>query len=123
MAAGIATLTILRQGDLYPKLEKMGNTLFSGLEALARDAGIQVVVNHIGSMGSLFFTERPVSDFVTASASDAGRFKRYYRAMREQGIYLAPSPFEAGFISAAHTEEMIDKTLDAAVNAFKEMLQ
>jgi glutamate-1-semialdehyde 2,1-aminomutase len=122
MAAGIATLTILRQGDLYPRLEKTGNTLFSGLEAVAQDAGIRVSVNHIGSMGALFFTDRPVSDFVTASASDAERFRRYYRAMREQGIYLAPSPFEATFISAAHTEEMIEKTLEAASNAFKQML-
>jgi len=73
-------------------------------------------------MGALFFTDRPVSDFVTASASDAERFRRYYRAMREQGIYLAPSPFEATFISAAHTEEMIEKTLEAASNAFKQML-
>jgi glutamate-1-semialdehyde 2,1-aminomutase len=122
MAAGIATLMVLRQGHLYQTLERMGNALFSGLLSLAGDAGIPVVVNHVGSMGSLFFADAPVLDFVTAKASDAGRFKQYYRNMREQGIYLAPSPFEASFISAAHTEEMIDKTLDAAANAFKEML-
>jgi glutamate-1-semialdehyde 2,1-aminomutase len=122
MAAGIATLTILRQGNLYQQLEKMGNVLFSGLETLAGNAGIPVAVNRIGSMGSLFFTDTSVSDFVTASASDAGRFRRYYRAMREQGIYLAPSPFEASFVSAAHTEEMIEKTLGAATHAFKQIL-
>jgi len=122
MAAGIATLTVLRQGDLYPKLEKMGNALFSGLASLAGNAGIPVVVNHVGSMGSLFFTDAPVLDFVTAKASDARRFKQYYRSMREHGMYLAPSPFEAGFISAAHTEEMIEKTLNAAASAFKEMV-
>ncbi len=122
MAAGIATLTILRQGNLYQQLEKMGNILFSGLETLAGNAGIPVAVNRIGSMGSLFFTDTSVSDFVTASASDAGRFRRYYRAMREQGIYLAPSPFEASFVSAAHTEEMIEKTLGAATHAFKQIL-
>jgi len=122
MAAGIATLTILKKGDLYQQLEKMGDALFSGLETLAGNAGVPVAVNRIGSMGSLFFTNRPVSDFVTAGASDSGRFRQYYRAMREQGIYLAPSPFEAGFVSAAHTKEMIDKTLDAAANAFRQIL-
>jgi len=121
MAAGIATLTVLRQGDLYPKLESMGNALFSGLASLAKDAGIPVVVNHVGSMGSLFFVDAPVSDFDTAKASDVGQFKQYYRRMRDQGIYLAPSPFEASFISAAHTQEMIDRTLDAASHAFTEL--
>ncbi len=122
MAAGIATLTILKKGDLYPQLEKMGNALFSGLETVAQHAGIPVTINRVGSMGSLFFTDTSVSDFMTASASDAARFRRYYRAMRQQGIYLAPSPFEAGFVSAAHTEEMIEKTLDAATHAFKQIL-
>jgi glutamate-1-semialdehyde 2,1-aminomutase len=123
MAAGIAALTLLRQEGLYQRLEKMGKTLFSGLETLAVNEGVPVTVNRIGSMGSLFFTDTPVSDFRTASTSDAGRFKRYYRAMREQGIYLAPSPFEACFVSAAHTEEMIDKTLNAAENAFRQILR
>ena len=121
MAAGLTTLNILREGDIYPRLEKLGDTLFSGLETRAREAGIPVTVNHIGSMGTLFFTDKPVSDFATAGASDAERFKAYYRLMRTQGIYLAPSPFEAGFVSTAHTEEMIERTLDCASNAFKEM--
>jgi len=122
MAAGIATLTLLRQGDFYQHLETLGNKLFSGLASLAEREGVPVVVNHVGSMGSLFFADGPILDFTTAKASDARRFKRYYRRMREQGIYLAPSAFEASFVSAAHTEEMIEKTLNAASNAFKEML-
>lgn len=122
MAAGIATLTLLRQGDLYQRLEHMGNLLFSGLASLAEREGVPVAVNHVGSMGSFFFTNARVSDFATAKASDAERFKQFYRSMRGQGIYLAPSAFEASFISAAHTEEMIEKTLNAASNAFKEML-
>jgi len=121
MAAGIATLTTLRQMDPYQQLEKMGDTLFSGLKTLAEKAGIPLTVNRVGSMGSIFFAETPVSDFKTAKASDAGRFKQYYKAMRARGIYLAPSPFEAAFISTAHTEELIEKTLRAAAGAFEEM--
>jgi len=120
MAAGMATLTILKQRRLYRKLDELGNALFSGLENLAGHAGIPVRVNRIGSMGSLFFTDIPVTDFATARTSDVEQFKRYYRSMREHGIYLAPSPFEAGFISAAHTEEMVDRTLGAASKAFRE---
>jgi glutamate-1-semialdehyde 2,1-aminomutase len=72
-------------------------------------------------MGTLFFTDRTVSDFSTAKESDEGRFKEYYRGMLNKGIYLAPSPFEASFISAAHTEDMIEKTLHCASTVFKEM--
>ena len=78
-------------------------------------------MNRVSLMGSIFFAETPVSDFKTAKASDAGRFKQYYKAMRARGIYLAPSPFEAAFISTAHTEELIEKTLRAAAGAFEEM--
>jgi len=121
MAAGIATLAALKQMDPYQHLEKLGDSLFSGLKTLAEKAGIPLTVNRVGSMGSIFFAEAPVSDFETAKASDATRFKQYYRAMRTQGIYLAPSPFEATFISTAHTEELIEKTLIAAGRAFEEM--
>jgi glutamate-1-semialdehyde 2,1-aminomutase len=122
MAAGIATLTVLRQEHLYQTLEKIGNALFSGLASLAANAGVPVVVNRVGSMGTLFFTDKPVSDFVTAKESDERLFKKYYRGMLDKGIYLAPSPFEASFISAAHTEGMIDRTLDSASKVFKQML-
>jgi glutamate-1-semialdehyde 2,1-aminomutase len=122
MAAGLATLNILRQGDLYPELEEKGNALFSGLETAAREAGVRVVVNRIGSMGTLFFTDKPVSDFATAKVSSEKLFKIYYNTMLEQGIYLAPSPFEATFISAAHTREMIEKTIESASIAFRGML-
>ena len=121
MAAGIATLNILKQGNLYPELEKRGNALFSGLENAAKDAGVPVVVNHVGPMGTLFFTDKAVSDFVTAKESNEIRFKAYYRGMLNEGIYLAPSPFEASFISAAHTEEMIERTLHSASRIFNKM--
>ena len=122
MAAGIATLKILKQGKLYTELEQKSDILFSGLENAARDADIEIVINRVGSMGTLFFTTKPVSDFATAKESDQGLFKKYYRSMLEQGIYLAPSPFEASFISAAHTNEMIEKTIRSASKAFRSML-
>ena len=123
MAAGIATLEILKQGNLYTELEEKSDTLFSGLRNAAGDAGIQVVINRVGSMGTLFFTAKPVSNFADAKESNQDLFKKYYRSMLEQGIYLAPSPFEASFLSAAHTNEMIEKTIRSASKAFRNMLE
>lgn len=119
MAAGLTTLKILKKGDIYKELEKNGNMLFSGLEAAAQAAGIPVTVNHLGSMGSLFFVAIPVTDFATAKKSDQDLFKRYYKRMLEQGIYLAPSPFEASFVSTSHSEDTINRTIDCAEKAFR----
>lgn len=118
MAAGLATLNILKQSEVYNELERKGEMLFTGLQEAARTAGIQVSINRIGSMGSLFFTSEPVTDFLTAKASDENLFKRYFRSMLEQGIYLAPSPYEATFLSTAHTEEVIEKTIECAERSF-----
>ena len=114
MAAGLATLRVLNEGNIYQELEEKGRELFSGLEDAARSAGLNVFVNHIGSMGSIFFTEGPVSDFASAKNSDVGKFKKYYSSMLEKGIYLAPSAFEASFISIAHDDESIQKTVECA---------
>jgi len=121
MAAGLATLNILKQGDIYERLEEKGEALFSGLADAARSAGLNVVINHIGSMGSVFFTEDPVTDFTSAKRSDVKRFKRYYSTMLDQGIYLAPSAFEASFVSIAHDDESILKTIDCAAACFKSL--
>ena len=118
MTAGLTTLKILEKGEIYPELENKGKMLFSGLEKAARTAGIAVTINRIGSMGSLFFTSGPVNDFAGAKAGDENLFKKYYRSMLEQGIYLAPSPFETSFLSTAHSEKVIQKTIDAAAIAF-----
>ena len=118
MAAGLATLDILKREEIYQELEEKGKRLFSGLEAAAGAAGLNVVINYIGSMGSIFFTEDPVTDFESAKRSDVGLFKRYYSAMLDRGIYLAPSPFEASFISAAHDDESIQKTVNCAAESF-----
>jgi glutamate-1-semialdehyde 2,1-aminomutase len=121
MAAGVATLKILKEKSPYNDLDKKGDMLFSGLKRVAEAAGINVVINRVGSMGSLFFTDEPVTDFETAKASDENQFKRYFRSMLDQGIYLAPSPYEAAFLSTAHDEEMVRKTIECASVAFKSL--
>jgi glutamate-1-semialdehyde 2,1-aminomutase len=119
MAAGLATLKILKEKSPYDELDKLGDMLFSGLKRVAEAAGVNVVINRVGSMGSLFFTDEPVTDFETAKASDENLFKRYFRSMLEQGIYLAPSPYEAAFLSTAHSEETVRKTIECASIALK----
>ena len=121
MAAGVATLKILKEKSPYNDLEKKGDMLFSGLKRVAEAAGINVVINRVGSMGSLFFTDEPVTDFETAKASDENQFKRYFRSMLDQGIYLAPSPYEAAFLSTAHSEETVRKTIECASIALKNL--
>ena len=118
LAAGLATLKVLQTSNAYQELEEKGEMLFSGLARAASSAGLEVVINRIGSMGSLFFTKGPVSDFTTVKASSIERFKRYYVRMLEQGIYLAPSAFETCFVSSAHHEKDIEKTVECASKAF-----
>jgi glutamate-1-semialdehyde 2,1-aminomutase len=118
MAAGLATVRLLQNKDVYQELEEKGRMLFSGLEEAARSADLKIVVNRIGSMGSIFFTEEPVRDFASAKASNGEMFKAYYANMLEQGIYLAPSAFEACFVSTAHDEESIQKTIRCAEKSF-----
>ena len=121
MAAGLATLSVLQNKGVYRELEEKGRMLFSGLEDAAKSAGVKVVINRIGSMGSLFFGENLVTDFASAKASDADKYKGYYASMLEQGIYLAPSAFEACFVSIAHDENSIQKTIDGAVKSFNSL--
>ncbi len=121
MAAGLTTLKILKEKSPYDELDKLGDMLFSGLKRVAEAAGVNVVINRVGSMGSFFFTDGPVTDFETAKASDENLFKKYFRSMLDQGIYLAPSPYEAAFLSTAHGEEMVRKTIECASVAFKSL--
>ena len=111
MAAGIATLKALDAPEFYKNLERTAGRLADGLAAAA---GTNAVVNRVGSMLGLFFTAGPVTDFETAKMSDLDKFTAYYQKMLEKGIYLAPSQFEALFVSAAHTDEDIDATIFAA---------
>jgi glutamate-1-semialdehyde 2,1-aminomutase len=121
MAAGLATLKLLKQGDVYEKLEMRGNMLFSGLGTAAQNAGVSIVVNHIGSMGSLFFTATPVNNFDGARTGNENLFKRYFTGMLGSGIYRAPSPYEATFLSVAHSEEIIEKTIECATVVFRSL--
>jgi glutamate-1-semialdehyde 2,1-aminomutase len=114
MAAGIATLTALQKDGVYETLEARTSALMNGFKAAADEAGIPFQSGHVGSMAGFFFTDRPVYDFQDAKTSDLNRFAAFYRGMLAKGIYLAPSQFEACFVSLAHTKKDIDDTIAAA---------
>ena len=114
MAAGLATLEQLRQPGVYETLEDRSRRLAEGLAAAARRHAVPVSFNRVGSMLGMFFSAQPVTDFAAAKRSDLEAFARYYRSMLEGGVYLAPSQFEAGFVSLAHDEAAIDQTIAAA---------
>lgn len=114
MTAGIKTLELLRQPGSYDSLERITKRLIDGLLQIAQDKGHAVCGGNISGMFGMFFTEGPVHSYEDAKKSDLSKFSRFHRGMLEQGIYLAPSQFEAGFTSLAHTDEDIDRTLEAA---------
>ena len=118
MTAGIVTLRRLRDSTLYEQLEQTTRRLTDGLAKAAAAAGETTFTNRVGSMWTSFFAAGPVVDWETANASDRERFSRFFHAMLDAGVYLAPSQFEAGFVSVAHTNEVIDQTIEAAKNAF-----
>jgi len=120
MAAGLKTLEILdRDHGVYERLEALSARLSLGLTAAMRGAGLFLAQNRVGSMMTLFFCEGPVSDFEAAKRSDTAQYGRFFRAMLESGVYLAPSQFEVAFVSAAHTAADIDRTVAAATAALK----
>ena len=114
VTAGIATLRLLRQAGIYPELEGRSTKLAEGLRRAAQKAGVAATVNQVGSMFTLFFTPQPVTNWDTAKTADTARFGGFFRAMLERGVYLPPSQFEAAFVSLAHTEEEIERTIAAA---------
>ena len=119
MAAGIATLKQLSIPGFYETLDEKSERLVNGLERAIQNAGIKAGAGRVGSMIGLFFTERSVKNFDDAKTSDLEMFSTYYKGMLERGIYLAPSQFEAGFVSIAHTDEQIDATVRAAEEVMK----
>ncbi|MGH9510631.1 MAG: glutamate-1-semialdehyde 2,1-aminomutase [Terriglobales bacterium] len=123
MAAGVATLQTLRdkKEEIYPQLEKLSAALMNGFEAAAKEAGIAVRANRVGSMFTCFFTPDAVTDWNSASKSDTQAFARFHRTMLDEGVYLPPSQFEAAFVSTSHTEADIGKTVAAAKKAFAAM--
>jgi len=118
MAAGLATLSGLDDG-VYERLEFLGLRLEIGLKEAARHAGASVTINRVGSMFTVFFQDGPVTDLASAKRSDTARFARFFHGMLDEGIYLPPSQFEAAFISAAHGEKEIERTVEAAAKALK----
>ena len=115
MAAGLAQLKLLKEtSDFYQSLNEKSDRFFEELGKIFTEKGISVQLNHIGSLGCVFFTEKPVTDYASAKTSDTEKFTKYFTHMLASGIYLAPSQFEAMFISSAHTKEDLEKTLEAA---------
>lgn len=119
VAAGLKTLEILRDENPYPGLEAMSARLADGLAAAAQEAGLPVRIQRVGSLLGLFFTDGPVRNADDVAATDAAAFGRFFHAMLEAGIYLAPSAWEAWFVSTAHGEAEIEATLEAARKAFE----
>jgi len=121
MAAGIATLRHLREHkkEIYPRLDKLSGELVGGVAAAAKEAGVPISYNRVGSMFTWFFAPGPVTNWDSAAKSDTEAFGRFFRSMLESGVYLPPSQFEAAFLSAAHTEEDIQQTIAAAKQAFE----
>ncbi len=124
MTAGFETLSVILEDEkFYQKLEKKSQALEVGFAENVRSLGIPATSNRIGSMSTLFFTSSNVRDYQSALTSDTKRYAAYFNAMLEEGIYLAPSQFEAGFVSSAHTDEMIEKTIRANRKALERTLR
>jgi glutamate-1-semialdehyde 2,1-aminomutase len=119
MTAGLVTLRRLRDQSVYEQLNNTSRNLCEGLAAAASEAGIKTVINRVGSMWTSFFTDQPVTNWETANRSNREQYGKFFHAMLEEGVYLAPSQFEAAFVSLAHTEETIDHTVEAARKALK----
>jgi glutamate-1-semialdehyde 2,1-aminomutase len=114
MAAGLKAMEILSRPRTYERLETLGRKLGDGLLAAATAAGVPAVMNRVGSMLTLFFAKGPITDYETAKTADTKRFGSFFRNMRDRGVFLPPSQFEAMFVSLAHTDEDIEQILEAA---------
>jgi len=119
MAAGLANLEELEASGAYVKLEKLGEQLAAGLKDAAKFAGVPVQINSCGSMFCTYFTGAPVHNVADAMHSDRERFKKFFHGMLDAGFYFAPSQFEAGFISTAHSPADIEKTVSAAAKIMR----
>lgn len=119
MAAGLTQLKYLYEHqEIYKNLEEKGKRLYGGMKKILVEKNLPYHINHVSSLGSLFFTEQEVVDYTSAKSSDTKAFSEYFKGMLAQGIHMAPSQFEAMFLSVAHTDEIIDQTLEAVRNYF-----
>jgi glutamate-1-semialdehyde 2,1-aminomutase len=118
VAAGLKTLELLRRPGFYERLDALTEKLTAGLQTEASRAGVAITVNRLGSMFTPFFTAGPVTDYASAKKADTTAFGRFFRALLERGVYFPPAQFEAGFVSAAHSEDDIAETIRAVGAAF-----
>ena len=121
VSAGIATLKALREPGFYDKLERKASALEMGISEAASGAGIRIQSNRVGSMMTAFFTDNQIFDYASAKNADTDLYARYFNGMLEHGVYLAPSQFEAAFVSSAHSDDDIKSTIEAASEVFKAM--
>ncbi|ROP76709.1 glutamate-1-semialdehyde 2,1-aminomutase [Stenotrophomonas rhizophila] len=119
MAAGLAMLELVQEPGFHDRLSASAARLCAGLEAAAADAGVAVTTTQVGAMFGLFFTDQKVETYAQAVACDITAFNTFFHAMLERGVFLAPSAYEAGFLSSAHDDSIIDATIEAAREAFK----
>lgn len=121
MTAGIVLLKILKDRKVYEELDRKGKMFADGLKQAADEAGVSAQFTRVGSLSCMFFTDQPVYDYQSAKTSDTAKYAAYFKSMLEQGINLAPSQFEAAFVSYAHTDEDINSTIEAAKKALKSL--
>lgn len=119
VTAGLTALRLLKETNPYSQLEASSALIEQGLRRASQEAGVQVTINRVGSMFTVFFTDAPVTDWGSASRSDRSAYARFFHAMLGEGVYLAPSQFEACFVSTAHDDEVIERVIKAAQNAFR----
>ena len=112
VTAGLTTLRLLKEEGVYEQLEEKGAYLSKGVGEAFSDAGVPVQSHRVGSMFCNFFTNAPVVDYASAKASDTERFAKFFTGLLNEGIYIAPSQFETGFVSLAHTKEDLDRTIE-----------
>lgn len=121
MSAGIATLQVLDEPGVYDELDRKAERLGAGLVDAASEAGVPVTAHRVGSMMTLFFSDGPITDYASARGADTELYARYFNALLERGVYIAPSQFECGFVSTAHSDDDIDATIAVAREAFQEI--
>jgi glutamate-1-semialdehyde 2,1-aminomutase len=121
VTAGLKAIRVLRKLNPYAELERATKKLSDGLASAAADASLDVTINRSGSMFTTFFTADPVTDWTSASKADRARYAAFFHGMLAAGVYLAPSQFEACFLSTAHTDELITRTIEAAVGVFQSL--
>ena len=118
VACGLTTLKLIQEEGFYDRLSAQATKLTTGLEAIAKDAGVTFCARSVGGMFGLYFLDQYPQGFADVMKADAKSFNTFFHAMLDEGVYLAPSLFEAGFVSIMHTDEVIDETLEAARKAF-----